>query len=480
MGKSYLLFLNLFIFGLIFFSCDLDKIEPEGNSLFASFSYYNGGCKAPCQVDFTNTSIGANRYEWDFGDGSPIDTHTHPVHTFQVPGDYQVELKVFGISGIDVDSQVINIQVSSFVQQFGGLFSDTGNQVQQTSDGGYIIVGCTFSLGAGWGDVYLIKTNSSGEIVWEKTFGGSGYDLGSSVQQTSDGGYIIVGFTSSYGFGSSDVYLIKTNSSGGIEWEKTFGGSAEDYGNSVQQTIDGGFIVVGTTYSLGAGEGDVYLIKTNSSGEIVWEKTFGGSDYDRGSSVQQTPDGGYIIVGDSQSYLGDQGEEVYLIKINSLGGVVWEKTFGGNSPGSDIGNQVQQTSDGGYVISGLTFSYGVSWGDVYLIKTNSAGGVIWEKTFGGSDHDGGWAVQQTSDGGYIIAGNTYSLGVGGGDGYLLKTNSSGGVIWEKTFGGIDDDCFKFVHQAVDGGYIIVGYTESSGAGSNDIYLIKTDMNGNVQ
>jgi len=357
---------------------------------------------------------------------------------------------------------------------FGGSDDDWGYSVSQTSDGGYIIAGGTKSFGAGNGDVYLIKTDGNGNQIWQKTFGGSNYDLGYSVSQTSDGGYIIAGWTYSFGAGISDVYLIKTDGNGNQIWQKTFGGSNWDLGCSVSQTSDGGYIIAGTSF--GAGISDVYLIKTDGNGNQIWQKTFGGSYNDEGNSVSQTSDGGYIIAGTTESFVaGDY--DVYLIKTDGNGNQIWQKTFGGGS--WDGGNSVSQTSDGGYIIAGTTHSFGAGISDVYLIKTDRNGNQIWQKTFGGSNYDGGYSVCQTSDGGYIIAGGIYSFGAGGSDVYLIKTDGGGNQIWQKTFGGSNYDGGYSVSPTSDGGYIIAGGTHSFGAGGSDVYLIKTDRNGNT-
>ena len=359
---------------------------------------------------------------------------------------------------------------------FGGPGEDAGNAVQQTSDGGYTIAGYTDSFGAGRTDVYLMKTDKNGNEEWSKTFGGTDSDWGNSVQQTSDGGYIIAG--EAYFFGPADICLIKTDKNGNLEWSKTFGGTGWDEGYSVQQTSDGGYIIAGYTDSFGAGSDDVYLIKTDENGNEEWSKTFGGKECDGGKSVQPTSDGGYIIAGYTGGYIisgytrpfGAGSSDVYLIKTDKNGNLEWNKTFGGT--GWDEGYSVQQTSDGGYIIAGYTDSFGAGSDDVYLIKTDENGNEEWSKTFGGKECDGGKSVQPTSDGGYIIAGDTSSFGAGGFDVYLIKTDKNGNLEWSKTFGGSDWDYGNSVQQTTDGGYIIAGKTWSFGAGWNDVWLIK--------
>jgi hypothetical protein len=348
---------------------------------------------------------------------------------------------------------------------FGGTSSDESRSVQQTTDGGYIITGWTPGSGNGASNVYLIKTDGSGIAQWSKTFGDGG-ERGYSVQHTTDGGYIIVGRD------GNEVYLIKTDANGIEQWSKKFSGIM---GKSVQQTTDGGYIITGLS-NVG-GSDIVILIKTDANGIEQWSKTFGGTSWgDEGRSVQQTTDGGYIITGTTTSF-GNGGIDVYLIKTDGNGDSLWTKTFGGTD--DDEGYSVQQTSDGGYIITGNTEGFGLGSEYVYLIKTDGSGIEQWSKTFGGTGNEGGRSVQQTTDGGYIITGFATSFGNGGMDVYLIKTDGSGIEQWSKTFGGTGNDWGHSVQQTTDGGYIITGATTSFGNGNSDVYLIKTNSQGNI-
>ena len=369
---------------------------------------------------------------------------------------------------------------------FGGSEWDYGYYVQQTTDGGYIIAGQTRFLETdpnktGFVDnIFLIKTDTQGNTLWERTFEDSRPGIGNCVQQTTDGGYIITGTKDEH-----KVYLIKTDSNGETLWEKTLVGGDRYYGHSVQQTTDGGYIVTGLKHifvetGIYPTKEDVYLIKTDSNGNMLWEKTIGGSDSDMGNCVQQTSDGGYIILGSTYSY-GAGNEDVYLIKTDPNGNTLWERTFGSSE--WDFATSIQQTSDGGYIIAGdiRHINYNVSDPDeyifycgFYLIKTDSNGEKIWEKTFEGDNSYSDYitSAQQTTDGGYIIANSKEPYGAGESDIYIMKTDSNCEKIWEMTVGGIDDDMGKSIQQTTDGGYIIAGSTYSYRAGKSDVYLVK--------
>jgi uncharacterized delta-60 repeat protein len=364
---------------------------------------------------------------------------------------------------------------SPFIKTIGGTSGDYGYSIQQTSDGGYVITGYTLSFGAGSSDVFVIKLDSSGNLSWAKTIGGTSEDYGYSIQQTSDGGYIITGETSSFGAGVDDVFVIKLDSYGNLSWAKTIGGTGEDSGSSIQQTSDGGYVITGETSSFGAGSYDVFVIKLNSSGNLSWAKTIGGTGINSGYSIQQTSDGGYVITG--RTYGFGAGGDVFVIKLNSSGNLSWAKTIGGTS--DDEGSSIQQTSDGGYVITGYTSSFGAGDWDVFVIKLDSSGNLSWARAIGGTNYDSGSSIQQTSDGGYVITGYTSSFGAGDWDVFVIKLDSSGNLSWAKTIGGTNYDVGYSIHQTSDGGYIITGSTEFSRRVYGYIFVIKLDSSGNI-
>jgi len=419
-------------------------------------------------------------------DGKKIKEYTSAPYTYTwdsskaTEGTHTITAEVVDKSGNvrtkSVTTIMDKIKDISWQKTFGGEDDDGANSIQQTSDGGYIVAGWTTSFGSGRYDVYILKLNSKGEVEWQKTFGGGDDDVAFSIQQTTDGGYIVAGWTNSFGYGGEDAYILKLNSKGEIEWQKTFGGEDSDGALSIQQTKDGGYIVAGGTSSFGSGGQDAYILKLNTKGEVEWQKTFGGAKDDVANSVQQTTDGGYIVAGRTYSF-GSGLEDAYILKLNSKGDLEWQKTFGGKD--NDGAFSIQQTKDGGYIVAGGTSSFGSGGQDAYILKLNTKGEVEWQKVFDGGDDDVAFMIQQTADGGYIAAGWTSSFGSGERDAYILKLNSKGEVEWQKTFGGEDYYVANSIQQTADGGYIAAGWTSSFGSGERDVYILKLNSKGEV-
>jgi len=346
---------------------------------------------------------------------------------------------------------------------FGAQYCpDEGHSVQQTTDDGYIITGYTTSYGAGLEDIWVIKTDANGNSDWSNTFGGSSEDIGWCVQQTNDGGYVITGDTTSYGSGSWNIWLIKIDSGGNEEWNKTYGGTSEDTSRFVQQTTDGGYIIAGQTGSYGAGNMDIWLIKTDQNGNEEWNKTYGGGLTEHCYSAQQTNDGGYVIIGETESY-GAGDWDAWLVKTDQNGDEEWNKTYGGS--GNEWGDSVQQTTDGGYIIAGIkTYA-------IWLIKVDAVGNEEWDNIF---DQYPSWnsmhSVQQTTDGGYFIIGDMEIEGMPATT--LIKTYENGIEKWRTTPSGPLYSIPYFGRQTSDGGFIITGIISAGDVFFGNLFLLK--------
>ena len=322
-------------------------------------------------------------------------------------------------------------------------------------------------------------------VVWSKTFTGDGNDWMYSVVQTTDGGYALAGQTTSYGAGDGDFWLVKTDSDGNEEWSQTFGDAQDEQAASAVQTTDGGYAIVGSVWSPVSDGWDAKLVKTDSEGNEEWSQTFGGSGtLDWANSVIQTSDGGYAFAGFTNSYdvygVGENDyEDLWLIKTDSEGNEEWNQTFGGAS--NDQAYSVTQTSDDGYMLLGFTKSSGAGKADIWFVKTDSEGNEEWNQTFGDAKSEEVAAFVQTTDGGYAILGHSLiENGAGGWDFWLAKTDSTFNQEWSKVFGGERNDQVSSVFQASDGGYMLFGSTWSYGAGGWDFWAIKTDSSGNMQ
>jgi hypothetical protein len=389
------------------------------------------------------------------------------------------------VAGVSIGKARGNVQFSNsfsssastshgdWSQTYGGSGDDYAYSVVQTSDGGYALAGFTDSYGAGSFDFYLVKTDSAGNQNWTQTYGGSGDDFAYSLVKTIDGGYALAGYTSSSG-GYYYFYLVKTNSAGNQQWYKTYGGPSDNEARSLIQTSDGGYALAGWTDSFGGGGYKFYLVKTDSTGNMLWNRTYGGPGTNQAYSVIQTTDGGYALAGYTDSS-GAGGNDFYLVKTDAAGNMMWNMTYGGI--GDDEAYSLIQTSDGGYALAGYTSSLSVGVTSFWLVKTNSTGAVQWSQNYGSAGDSEAYSLVQTSDGGYALAGFTDASGAGGYDAWLVKTDSTGALQWSQTYGGSSDDFEYSLVQTTDGGYALAGYTDSSGAGGNDFCLVKVDSTG---
>lgn len=394
-----------------------------------------------------------------------------------------------------------------FIKTFGGTKNETANDVIATVDGGYIVLGYTQSND---GDItdkvnesysyWLLKFDENNQLQWSKTYGGTNDERGQSIIQTNDGGYLISGFSKSSdedvttNFGSNDYWIVKLDPNGNISWEKSFGFSGTDQAFSAIQTLDGGYLITGTldvTASNQQGNdrnslsnrhagGDYWAIKLDQNGTKEWRRFFGGSNTDTANDVIQTDDGGFLMIGLSDSFDIDISNnkgtyDFWIVKINSTGDLVWEKSYGGEE--SDQAYGISETSDGNFIITGdtrsnnidITSNYGSS--DVWTIKINPLGDIIWQKTFGGSSFDTSKAIVPSRDGGFYITGNSRSINndltsnKGNNDVWVLKISESGNLEWQKSIGGAEIDLAFGIAELNNNSIVIVGESWSS---NNDI------------
>jgi hypothetical protein len=366
---------------------------------------------------------------------------------------------------------------------YGGGGDDWATSLIQTTDGGYTVAGYTLSKGAGGEDFWVIKLDKQGNQVWDKTYGGGGDDWATSLIQTTYGVYAVAGYTLSKGAGGADFWVIELYYDQGKEvWDKTYGGSGDDWATSLIQITrgwpsDSGYAVAGFTYSKGAGGADFWVIKLDVQGKEVWDKTYGGGGDDKATSLIQTTDGGYAVAGYTLSK-GAGGEDFWVIKLDKQGNQVWDKTYGGG--GDDWATSLIQTTDGGYAVTGYTESKGSGGKDFWVIKLDVQGKEVWDKTYGGGGDDWATSLIQTTDGGYAVTGYTESKGSGGKDFWVIKLDGQGKEVWDRTYGGGGDDLAWSLIQTTDGGYAVTGYTESKGSGGKDLWVIKLDEQGNLK
>ncbi|MCX7120785.1 MAG: putative Ig domain-containing protein [Gammaproteobacteria bacterium] len=345
--------------------------------------------------------------------------------------------------------------------------------VQQTQDSGFIVAGYTNSLGAGNYDLMLTKFTPEGTLSWTKTLGGVNDDQGFSIQETNDAGFIVTGQTSSFGIGPYNTLLGKFSSNGTLQWAKTAGGADNDVGLGVRQMQDGGFIVAGYTSSFGAGGYDVLLTKFFPNGTLSWAKTLGGGSNEQAYSIQLTQDAGFIVSGYTYSF-GGGFSDVLLAKFSASGALLWAKTLGGSAV--EIGYDAQQTQDGGFIVGGHNSGFGTGTGtdNGLLAKFSSNGILLWAKVLTAGDHTSFDSVQQIQDGGFIVTGASDRLAAGGKSETLVaKFSSNGTLLWAVTLASNYSNNAHSIQQTSDGGFAITG------EGSAGLFLAKFDPNSKI-
>ena len=363
-----------------------------------------------------------------------------------------------------------SVNAQTFQKMLGGNQPDNGMAVTPSADGGYVACGSTSSFGNNNSQIYLVKYNNEGDTLWTRTYDFGNLDYGNAIQLTSDGGFIVAGRTFTGTVNYDDLLLLKVSADGTTEWAKAYGGGETDQASSVRQTADGGYIAAGYSVSFGAGLEDIYLVKTSANGDIEWTKTYGGNVTDQAYAVWQNDDGGYTVAGSIRSFL--PNNDGVIMRTDADGDIIWSKAIGGNE--SDVLYSMEQTEDGGFIAAG-TRDVALNF-DFLLTKVDADGNESWTKQIGGGGDNYCFQVKQTDDGGYALAG-FYVVPFFGADGYLVRTNAAGDTLWTRTYGGSGDDQMKALTWTNDGGYLLCGHTTSFGSGNGDFYIVKTDADG---
>jgi hypothetical protein len=401
-----------------------------------------------------------------------------PLSVILIVGIFLVPFLV----GQDTNQIIFNFQ-EPFTKTYGGTGWDGATDLIQTIDSGFVITG-SISYWNGEhinADMYLVRTDASGNVTWHQRIGGTGEDKGNAIIQTVDGGFAIAGYTTSFGAGESDMWLVKTDTNGVMIWNQTFGGAEIDVAYDLVQTADGGFVMMGNTESFyGAGGEGIWLVKTDTNGVMIWNKTYG----EGGSVLIQTTDGGFVLAG----YAEDGEPDMALVKTDANGMILWHQIY--RTPEPFEVTDIIQTDDGGFALVGgmKTHHYAVCGlcgrgypeKDVLLLKTDANGVVTWNQSYGGPYEDNANTLVKTKDGGFALAGYTTSFVAGESDMWLVKTDTNGGLQWNQTYGGTGGDGAADLIQTFDGGFALAGYTTSFGAGETYMWLVKTDANGAIQ
>jgi len=507
---------------------------PPPTAPVAAFTIANNNCTAPCTVNFTNQSSNASSYNWDFGDNTSS-TQTNPSKEYKTAGSYVVKLTANGPGGsvnvqntVTIASGVESAPSKVWDSTIGGSGIDLCQTLVAHSDGGYFALGSSKSNtgfekkenSRGGFDFWLVKINSNGKRVWDETYGGSGDDIAFSIAPTSDGGAILAGYSNSSrsgdksdnSRGKNDIWIVKVNSNGVKQWDRTFGGNDDDENPRIIVTPnDNGYLFLaesssnqsGEKNTNSKGERDFWLVKLNSDGSKNWDKTIGGDKSDFARSILRTNDGGYLLYGESLSNQSGEkstsskgGRDYWLVKVNSNGDRRWDKSYGGD--GDENASTIVASTDGGFFLAGDSPS-GISGDkreasrgerDYWVVKINESGDKLWDKTLGGSSHDNAGITLSAPNGACIVTGYTVSSrsgdkngnSKGGRDSWIVKLSASGTIVWDFTLGGSRDETVGTGTFSTDGsGSFTLGGSSNSpqsgdksenSRGNEDYWIIK--------
>ncbi len=370
----------------------------------------------------------------------------------------------------------IKAPTDTWVRLLGSAGDDTAQSITASVDGGFGVFGYTEGAGAGLYDFLIAKLNASGEPVWIKTLGGAAYDYATSITAMPDGGFVVAGYTSSAGAGVDDALIVKLDSNGEPVWAKTLGSAAYDYAVSVTATSDGGVGIAGYIQNDAARTIDWLIAKLDANGNKVWMKRLNGAGSDVGTSIVATSDGGFVVAGYTTS-AGAGNQDFLILKLDSNGNKLWARTVGGAN--NEQALLVTPTLDGGYVVTGYTESAGVGDKDLLVVRLDGNGNKVWVKTLGGVGEDVAYSIKTLSDGSFVVVGNTASAGAGGNDFLIAKLDANGNKVWCRTLGGAGADTTFSVAASPDGGFAVVGRTNSAGGGQRDVLIAKLDADGNI-
>jgi hypothetical protein len=460
---------------------------PEGHSATRDYKLANIG---ETVLDISSFAIEGNNANQFSLTGNPatlsLDPFTSIVFGVEftpvASGDFSAQIKLLSnnptspnVLPLNGGGTTITGDAVTFERIIGGLDSDGNSSVAITADGGYILAGSATDTLEEVGVAELTRLNMFGDVLWRKQYSGEGTSGFADLVSEDDGSIIAVGHTAASPGRSTDIYAVRTDADGNLIWQTIFGEFEKDEAHAIIKAADGAYILAGETNNTEASGGikDAMLVKLDGGGNVLWNKLYGTTEGEDARSIAPTTDGGYVFTG-IQS-VGASGFDTYFVKTDAEGNQVWEKAY----RGGEVGNSVASTDDEGFIIAGYTVTQGAGGQDVYIIKTDVLGDTLWTRTYGGIDGEVASTVIQTSDLGYLIVGETRSFGAGGNDVYLIKLNNDGTESWVRFYGGEGGDRASCVQEKPGDGYIVTGTTGSYGGGSN-IYVLKLNNSGLLQ